>query len=356
MRQPAKKILRRGLAALVLALALTLGAVPSVSAAAVYTDVPADHWAAGEIAAATEAGIFQGVGSHTFGLGQTMTRAQFFTAVVRLFGWEEETPDTPTFSDVSPDKWYYAAAETAYANGALPSYATTFRPSDPITREEMASSLVRSLGYVSLAGALSGEESYFTDVTSNAGYIAVARDLGLMKGCGNRTFLPKGVAKREEAAAVLARLLAKREAAVVRVEDDGSRPVVTVPAPEASPDTPIPATPLEPVEALYMALRQQKEAGADLSELAVSFASGGIATVTRGSEIQSSRAISRREVEGYLSRAGVKTYYSAAYQCAYLVYPSGSTTTTVWYQTEESVRAKLALCRLFGVTHYIWEA
>lgn len=348
--------MKRNIAAFVLALVLLLGAVPGVSAAGrTFTDVPSSHWAAGEIAAVTEAGIFKGVSSHTFGLGQTMTRAQFFTALVRLFGWETETPSSPTFSDVSPDKWYYAAAETAYANGALPAYSTTFRPNSPITREEMASAMVRALGYASLAGAMAEEKSYFSDVSSNAGYIAVAHDLGLMNGCGKRTFLPKGIARREEAAAVLARLLEKREDESYLVSDDGSRTVLTVPAPEPSAETAVPATPLEPMEALYRTLRQQKQQGTDLSSLALSFASGGIATVTQGSKILSSRAISQREVEGYLGRTGVKTYYSQPYQCAYLVYPSGASTTTVWYQTEESLQAKLELCRLFGVTHYIYE-
>ena len=349
--------MKRSFAAFLLALCLLLGAVPAVSAAGTpYTDVPANHWAAAEIAAATEAGIFQGVSAHTFGLGQTMTRAQFFTAVVRLFGWETETPSSPTFSDVSPDKWYYAAAETAYTNGALPSYVTTFRPRDPVTREEMAATMVRSLGYTSLAGAMSMEDSYFSDVSSNAGYIAVAHDMGLMNGCGNRTFLPKGVARREEAAAVLARLLEKREAGVYLVSDDGSRTVLTVPTPEPSAETAVPTTPLEPMEELYRTLRHQKQQGTDLSQTALHFASGGVATVTQGSEILSSRAISQREVEGYLNRSGVRTYYSQPYQCAYLVYTSGATTTTVWYQTEESIQAKLELCRLFGVTHYIYEA
>ena len=69
-----KKRLLPGLLALLLALSLC----PAASGS--YTDVPARHWAYADITAATQAGIFQGVSSGVFGLGQEMTRAQFVTA------------------------------------------------------------------------------------------------------------------------------------------------------------------------------------------------------------------------------------------------------------------------------------
>ena len=139
--------MKRRLFACLLAGCMMLSLFPAVSAASTgYADVPATSWAAADIAAATEAGLFQGVSANTFGMGKTMTRAQFVTALVRLFGWETVTPATPTFSDCAAWRWYYGAVETAYAHDALPSYSTTFRPNDAVTREEMASMLVRALG------------------------------------------------------------------------------------------------------------------------------------------------------------------------------------------------------------------
>ena len=54
-------------------------------AAAAYSDVPADHWAAEAVARATELGLFQGEGGGKFGLGRPITRAAFATALTRLF-------------------------------------------------------------------------------------------------------------------------------------------------------------------------------------------------------------------------------------------------------------------------------
>lgn len=198
-------IFRRAAAlAVVLALSALL-AVPA-GAATRFSDVPADHWAAQSIARAVDAGLIQGRGDGTFGLGQPMTRASFVTVLGRLMGWKTVTPDEPTFTDVAPEDWFYGAVETACANGAVLSQSGTFRPADAVTREEMASMLVRCLGYETLSGLALALPTTFQDLTTNAGYIAVAYDLGLMNGYSATTFGPNDPASREEAAVVLMRL------------------------------------------------------------------------------------------------------------------------------------------------------
>ena len=339
-----------------LALVYMLLSLPTALAVSTpgYADVPADHWAYGDIVRVTQAGLFQGVDSTTFGIGQQMTRAQFVTALVRLFGWEPVVPETPTFSDCADaSRWYYSAVETAYANGALPPYANTFRPSDPITREEMATMLVRSLGYTSLAGRMSASHLPFTDVTTNQGYIAVAYDLGLVTGYDGGLFLPEQAATREQAAAVLARLYDKYSASSRAVSRTGYT-LLTVPSPEASAETSIPTTPLEPFNDLYDALKAQRAAGTDMSQVAVVLSGGGIATTVQGSRIVSSRAISRADVEDYLEDDDTRVFYSEVYRCSYLTASEiGGRTITVWYQDQETIDAKLLLCRMFGVSAYI---
>ncbi len=198
-------IFRRAAAlAVVLALSALL-AVPA-GAATRFSDVPADHWAAQSIARAVDAGLIQGRGDGAFGLGQPMTRASFVTVLGRLMGWKTVTPDEPTFTDVAPEDWFYGAVETACANGAVLSQSGTFRPADAVTREEMASMLVRCLGYETLSGLALDLPTTFQDLTTNAGYIAVAYDLGLMNGYSATTFGPNDPASREEAAVVLMRL------------------------------------------------------------------------------------------------------------------------------------------------------
>ena len=78
-----------------LSIALLLGLAPEARAAERYADVPETHWAASDIARATELGLFQGVGGGKFGLGRPISRAAFATALTRLFGWEEVRPGQP---------------------------------------------------------------------------------------------------------------------------------------------------------------------------------------------------------------------------------------------------------------------
>ncbi len=198
-------IFRRA-AALAVVLALSALLIVPAGAATRFSDVPADHWAAAEIAEAVDAGLIQGRGDGSFGLGQPMTRASFVTVLGRLMGWKAVTPDEPTFTDVGPEDWFYGAVETACANGAVLSQSDTFRPADAVTREEMASILVRCLGYETLSGLALDLPTTFQDLTTNAGYIAVAYDLGLMNGYSATTFGPDDPASREEAAVVLMRL------------------------------------------------------------------------------------------------------------------------------------------------------
>ena len=94
--------------------------------------------------------------------------------------------------------------ETTLANGAVAAAGQDFRPDDDLTRGEMASMLVRGLGYTSsLAETASSYGVPFSDVTVNRGFITVAYDLGIMGGTGTNRFEPDAFATREQAAAML---------------------------------------------------------------------------------------------------------------------------------------------------------
>ena len=344
--------MKKRLFSALLALLLLCSLAPAASAAE-FVDVPANHWAYSDITAAAQAGLFQGVTATHFGMGSTITRAQFVTVLVRLFGWPTVRPDTPSYSDCDTTRWYYAAVETARANDALPAYSTTFRPNDPITREEMASMLVRGLGYSTLAGQMSNASLPFNDVTSNRGYIAMAYDFGIINGYDDGTFRPRAVAAREEAAVMLMRVYRKLHATSTAVTADSGQIPVSIATPRPSVTTSIPTTPLESMESLYSILRRYHEAGTDMSKIAVVFTAGGVATTTEGSKILSTETISASAVKSYLASSGARTYYSDQHQCAYLILTDDDTTITIWYQSPESQAAKLQLCRLFGVNHYI---
>ena len=131
--------------------ALVLMCALSVSAAA-FSDVPSTHWAAKEITRCAELGIFQGEKADVFGLKKPMNRAAFATTLCRFFGWDTAASTATPYNDVPESKWYAGAVSAAYANGAVTAQSAAFRPSDPITREEMTVMLIRALGYGSISG------------------------------------------------------------------------------------------------------------------------------------------------------------------------------------------------------------
>jgi spore germination protein YaaH len=187
--------------------------LPASAAAAGYSDVPPNHWASDYINQATQLGVINGIGNGQFGVGQTVTRAQFAAMLVRLFQWKPVAPASPSFTD-NKDKntWYYSAIETALANGAIVKEKDTFRPNDSMTREDMAIMLVRALGYDTMASAVAGYGLPFQDVTKNTGYITIAYNFGIINGMTDNAFVPGGSATREQAAAMMIRLHVKYSA------------------------------------------------------------------------------------------------------------------------------------------------
>ena len=127
--------------------------IPSAAAAgAGFTDVPAGSSLAGEVQKAVGYGLMNGYDDNTFGYGDSMTRAQFVTVLGRMMGWSDggahaamwmipEAMEVP--SDLS--ETYLFAIEQAAQRDVVDT-DEPFRPSDPVTRGEMAELLVRALG------------------------------------------------------------------------------------------------------------------------------------------------------------------------------------------------------------------
>lgn len=207
-----KNKMRRALACLAL-LAVLAGVTAVPAAAAGFRDVPNNHWAAESIRRCVSLGFFQGKSAGAFGLGEQMTRSAFAVVLCRFFGWEMPKPETATFEDVPVTAWYAGAVEAAYDHGAVTGQREDFRPNDAITREELAVMLVRALGYGTIAGLVQDLEMPFQDVTTNAGYLTMAYDLGLMDGTSATTFSPDKTAPREQVAVILMRLYDKLHSA-----------------------------------------------------------------------------------------------------------------------------------------------
>ncbi len=194
-------MMKKKIAVFIAAVMTAVSGVPAF--AQEYSDVPSSHWAYSEIQKAGSIGFMSGMGDGTFGLGQNVTRGQFVSMLVRMFGWSPSVGSS--FADISQSDWYYSDVLTASYMGVLDTSETYFRPNDNITREEIAVMLIRALGYGELAETLSGDATPFSDVTDNKGYINLAYDFGIISGKGGSVFDPDGTALREEAAAMMIR-------------------------------------------------------------------------------------------------------------------------------------------------------
>ena len=354
------------LTALVLALLLLTSGVGAAGSTMAFSDVPEGHWAAQSIAWCARRGIMKGIGGGQFGLGRTMTRAEFAVTLCRMMGWELTVPENGSFQD-NQDKsaWYYSAVETARAHGALTGESAYCRPNDAITREEMAKMAVRAIGYSVLAGILasadaaapqSGAEGFvgltarigkncpFTDCTANQGYIALAYRMGVLKGVSGNRFDPKSTATREQAAAVLLRAYERLHREIVSSEvssaPEGCVEVVQL----NDTDGNLPVSPRAALEEVYAAAVLAGEGGSVLLRTAP------IMQNVKNGAVSDARELSQNELNALLDSDAATLHRSAQYRssCLYLSEKDGSTT-VVWYESETDLAEKVELCRLLGV-------
>ena len=101
-------------------------------------------WASAEIEYCRENGIMTGDENGELDPGGTLTRAQMAKMLIESFGADDSVSYDASFSDISPDQWYYE-----YALELRP-YMTepggSFDGDEPVTREEFAATLVRASG------------------------------------------------------------------------------------------------------------------------------------------------------------------------------------------------------------------
>lgn len=118
---------------------------------AAYRDVPASHWAAGDIQYVTERGLFNGTSPDTFGPSTEMSRAMLATVLHRYAGSPAVSGSAP-YVDVTVGAWYMPGVIWAYQNGVFPSVnlsRTLLYPDENVRRAEfcvMLYNFAKSLG------------------------------------------------------------------------------------------------------------------------------------------------------------------------------------------------------------------
>lgn len=101
-----------------------------------FTDIET-HWAKKWIEAAVELGFVSGYEDGTFKPDRTITRAEFSKLMNSALHTEKEA--TLSFTDVGNKDWFYKEIKKSVASGFFSGYENnTFRPNNPIKREEVA--------------------------------------------------------------------------------------------------------------------------------------------------------------------------------------------------------------------------
>ena len=137
-----KSVVRIGFA--LIGLVLILGTMTAM-ASQLYPDLAPNHWCYKKIMEFVDKGYIDGYEDGTMRPDQTITRAEYVKVVNNFFGFKDGKTDKK-FSDISDDAWYAKYVYAAVAQGYISGYEdNTFRPSNPITRQEATVILSRIL-------------------------------------------------------------------------------------------------------------------------------------------------------------------------------------------------------------------
>ena len=151
--------------------------------------------------------ITTGTSDTTFSPNEPCTRGQVVTFLWRAAGSPEPESLENPFTDVAQSDYFYTAVLWAVEKGITNGMTdTTFTPSDPCTRAQVATFLWRSAGE---PGAASGEHS-FLDIRQDYYYDAVlwAVEQGITQGTSPVTFAPAATCTRAQIVTFLYRFLA----------------------------------------------------------------------------------------------------------------------------------------------------
>ena len=139
------------------------------------------------------AGVFDGVSESTFGLKDEMNRAQFAKVAALIYGLDVDTSlNTSSFSDVKADDpangYALPYIEAVKAAGITDGIGEgKFNPAGDVTKEQLATFLVRGLGKDQDAKSTPGvNDSTVTDWAK--GYVALALELKLLSNGVDGTF------------------------------------------------------------------------------------------------------------------------------------------------------------------------
>gem|GEM_PF-4795977 len=178
-----------------------------------FMDVAKTEWYYDNVALAAAKKLVNGMNDDgtIYSPENQVTRAEFIQMMANALRLPQADANTAAYSDVTSDKWYYDAIIRAKSAGLLTDMAAngTFKPDQPMLREEMAYVLAKVAEYckITVPDTVVDLKTRFTDSSTidskYASYVTTTVKLGLMQGMSAMTFEGQGTVTRAQAATVL---------------------------------------------------------------------------------------------------------------------------------------------------------
>lgn len=179
-----------------------------------FPDLGGVTWAKEAIERMASLGIINGFADNTFKPNKNVTRAEFATLLIKTLGISG-TASEP-FTDVTTNDWFYYDVALAYKYNIINGKSTTlFAPNETITRQEMATMMVRAMNVKQTIQVkdINGTLKIFKDRNLIADWakenVAIAVEQGLITGMGEGRFAPSDNATRAQAAMIMDRFYHK---------------------------------------------------------------------------------------------------------------------------------------------------
>ncbi|NLC63858.1 MAG: S-layer homology domain-containing protein, partial [Thermoanaerobacterales bacterium] len=158
------------------------------------------HWAEAGIRELLNQGAVSGYPDGTFRPDNMITRAEFVTILVKACEFPQES--SKVFEDTS-EHWARDNISTAVHHEIVTGYdSTTFGPDDPVTREQIAVMIDRTIKPDTVTGEITfADSSNISDWAREA--VAAAVNKGIIRGYPDNSLRPKDHATRAEAVTVI---------------------------------------------------------------------------------------------------------------------------------------------------------
>ncbi|MCT4618478.1 MAG: S-layer homology domain-containing protein [Marinisporobacter sp.] len=194
-----KKFFVQGMSILFCLLMMTI----SVAANNTINDLKG-HWAKNYVEKLIDEKIISGYDNNNIRPDQTITRAEFITALNKIFDYKKKDP--LNFKDVLGSEWYAGEMAKAKMIGIINGYQDgTVHPNEPIKREEAAILLYKAFQLENAMPMRSFEdEDYFSLWSKDAIY--TLKEKNIISGYNDNTFHPKSLISRAEAFTMIAKL------------------------------------------------------------------------------------------------------------------------------------------------------